>query len=1251
VAANFQFSLFMSASCVLLRLLRRRASSASAGSAQRVQRLVHDAADLLPGQAILENFVHHNPLSHFEHLAFRDAVDATRRLEAYRSPGARALALTHVDPRKRVNEALVDLAAVFLDRGAAKWTPPDRERGFLHFFASLEPLGAAPWRRHARHAASGLFEQLRHAPSHSVLELAGSLAAAVVEDNLRFFGVPSGEWTDATRAMMLELRGWAGMFHRMEQHPSEAPHDAAVRLVEFCAVQSILTRSSLAAVAAESGWSEASEPFADWLARASSLEAGAGAGDEQQRHPSAIAHVDQSSERRELLELQMQRSLLRAIGTQQPAVREARPALQLYSCIDDRECSFRRHVEQVDPAAVETFGVAGFFGVPIRYAPLDGRDPVLLAPEGAIPAATLIEQEADHEQTLLFTERRRLLASATLAWEKASFSPLGSLALAWAFPVSLARLQLMSFAPDRYRAAAERLQRAVVPPPPPTDFQRPLAPAQAAALLARTLKVVGGDRCFAPIVVVLGHGASSVNNPFAAAYNCGACGGREGGPNARLLARLANDAAVRQCLATAHGVHIPSDTVFVGAVHNTTAELVEFFDVDRLPPAHAAAFARAQAIIEEARGRNALERTHRFLLAADVHTPLEALLHVQTRAGNAAEARPELNHANNAAVVVGRRALTRGRFLDRRVFLPSYDPLADDDAGTNLELVIAPALIVCSGINLEYLFSTIDVEHHGAGSKAPLNIVGNVGVLQGTAGDLRTGLPTQMTEMHTPVRALFVVDAPVARIEAVLSRRRDLQQLVRNGWVRLVARDPGTGQFFLQQAGAYTPVEPDGAGGEAFASFAPQRVHGSAIARRENAIHAAAMLGMVLSCAVPVLLYGGASMHPHGALVAVSATLLATPVLAFARRYLHGEFMFGRFSVLCVGLALSFNLVALAPSLEHALAGWSLFGFASTFLIGAYNDRPTVRSNATYAFAAYQISDFALLVAAACSAPHAVGAHSHPHIVAAGLLVAALLKSSQFPLTSLFVRSMEGPTPSSALGYAGLSAHVGVVLLTATMPLWFGFGWARATVAGVGLFTAVYSTLIAKIRADRKGAIANATAATLGLIYVTLAAGYPGAALLMSLGHAAFRIMQILRAPNVIADSQQLRVALGRHALPHTPPHQLYRLAWALRRFHSDFHLLHVLTRLTRPFAAPLRRRVFTRAQQWILTAAVVLVAGLPFTPLTHWKEQWLTELLADAPLLAVAVEVAHFVLAVVLMRLLFAHVLSPSRFGKKVTR
>jgi len=122
--------------------------------------MVDHAADLLPNQAILENFVHHNPLKHFEWMNFKEAIDHAHKLESYTSPGERAFYLAKVDPRKRVNEAISELSSVFLDRGAAKWTPGFRDRGFLYLFASLEALGFAPWREHARETASRILRVL-----------------------------------------------------------------------------------------------------------------------------------------------------------------------------------------------------------------------------------------------------------------------------------------------------------------------------------------------------------------------------------------------------------------------------------------------------------------------------------------------------------------------------------------------------------------------------------------------------------------------------------------------------------------------------------------------------------------------------------------------------------------------------------------------------------------------------------------------------------------------------------------------------------------------------------------------------------------------------------------------------------------------------------------------------------------------------------------------------------------------------------
>ena len=1194
---------------------------------------VADASRVLPNQPILGNFVHHNPLQPFETMQFDAAIEAIAQLELHLSPGARAEIVLNFDPRKRTNEALSDLSSAFLDRGAAKWTSQHRGRGFLYFFALHESLGIPPWRKHARFAAKRILKMMERGWTSA------DIAELILRENLESFVViPESEWNATVRAMLLEVRGWAGMFHRMASHPEEAPEDAKVSLLEFAAVQSILTRASLGSA---SGWDIATLLRGTPNTR-NDIE-------DRQQHSSSIAFVNQSSGEREALELEFERTLLHAIAPAPlgPVSAPFRPQVQLYTCIDDRSGSFRRHFERAyRQGEIESFGVAGFFGIPIQYRDADGHDQV-----GQRPAAVLIESDCPGEQrkNSVFKRRRRFLGHLELAWERASFSPLGSLVLSLFAPFSAARLWLMGFSPEILHRVKEGILNTALPRPR-TDFALPFPPDQAAVLLAKTFKVIGSSTRFARIVLVLGHGSQSVNNPFSAAYNCGACSGHAGGPNARLLARLANDETVREMLKSRHDIVIPADSVFIGGLHNTTSEEVTLFDTDRVPESHATDLEELMATIEVVRGENALERCQRFFLASNVTNRQQALNHVKLRSVDAAEPRPELNHASNAAVVVGRRVLTAGHFLDRRVFLSSYDPYSDNAEGTNLEAVLGPALVVCSGINLEYLFSTVDVDHHGAGSKAPLNVVSNIAVLQGTSGDLRPGLPSQMSEMHTPVRALFVIDASLDRVEAVLQRREDLSRLVRNDWIRLLVRDPESGLVFRQTEGLFSLLPAFGNDGSNDASldflpFTSHQVHGAKVTANEQLVYNIAFGGMILSCVAPVAFYATTEMNPSGWLIAGGATLLSLPVLAFSRRYLHGEFMFARVAILSTTLLCSFNMVATAPTLEHAMVGWSFFGFASTFLIGAYNDRPTVRNNATFAFAAYRLSDIAMIVATSSALYLPVGTETNG-LVAGGLVAAALLKSSQIPLTSLFVRSMEGPTTASALGYAGLSAHLGVVLLASTMPLWFEFDMARGVIGAIGLSTALYGSMVARTRSDRKGSIASATSATLGLIFTILAAGYSEFALLLCFGHAAFRMTQILRAPSIINVTSELQSSLGVATLARHPPDWLYRAAWILRRLDSDFHFMQLLHTLSRPLQQ-LRKFKFSKWQQFAVTALCVTLAGAPFTPLSYYFEHDIMEMLQMRPVLASLLLAGHFAFSVMTIRFVFVNVLRSSRFKR----
>jgi hypothetical protein len=163
------------------------------------------------------------------------------------------------------------------------------------------------------------------------------------------------------------------------------------------------------------------------------------------------------------------------------------------------------------------------------------------------------------------------------------------------------------------------------------------------------------------------------------------------------------------------------------------------------------------------------------------------------------------------------------------------------------------------------------------------------------------------------------------------------------------------------------------------------------------------------------------------------------------------------------------------------------------------------------------------------------------------------------------------------------------------MPLWYGFDWARLMLGSVGALSAVHGTLVSKTRSERKGALANATSATVGLIFVTLACGYPDLALLISFGHSAFRMRQIMRAPNTIADANNLRTALGYKPWPRSMPTWLCRITWRLRRIDTDFHMVHLMRRAASLFHLPEPLKL-KRWQQWSLTTAGVALASAPFT-------------------------------------------------------
>ena len=211
------------------------------------------------------------------------------------------------------------------------------------------------------------------------------------------------------------------------------------------------------------------------------------------------------------------------------------------------------------------------------------------------------------------------------------------------------------------------------------------------------------------------------------------------------------------------------------------------------------------------RNRDAHERVRRFESVPLTGTFVGARQHVEGRAEDLSQVRPEWGHATNAITIVARRNRTRGLYLDRRAFLNSYDPTQDDAEASILTRILQAAVPVCSGISLEYYFSYVDNSGYGCGTKLPHNITSLLGVMDGAASDLRTGLPWQMVEIHEPVRQLFVIESTPEIVLRIMDRNPSIGRLIRNGWVYLAVLDPNSAHIQFYKDGVFQEYKPEAA--------------------------------------------------------------------------------------------------------------------------------------------------------------------------------------------------------------------------------------------------------------------------------------------------------------------------------------------------------------------------------------------------------------------------------------------------------
>ena len=784
--------------------------------------VVHHLKHYLPAQAPLKDFIHHNTLHAFQSENFHKALNKANKIFGYKtylqieeyrqlyhngkinkeiverfipaenqtvwkdkllnkkwdesiSPRCGMLRNQwkenfHIDLDSMVHPILFRIVSSYLDQGISIWNFPVHHVGFLEAIRILESNGTISFFKTKR--AKALLAE-KETTIQDVLKL--------VVGNEKYYEYYLFD-------QQFAHPGYSGMVAVLEDNPELLIDKRSISLTEFMLFELLLEIDTL-----DNYFGEIWAPIS--MKMSSELEP-----------LFAPIEADELFEVRriwqEAYEWTYYDEVINGI-LHKHQTEQTEPELQALFCIDDRICSIRRHIENELPGA-KTYGTAGFFNVEFYFQPSNSDFRTKVCPAPLTPKFLIKEIVADKKQSTDFHFHKRAhgLVFGWLITHTIGFWSALKLVGSILKPIQNAA----AVSSSRHMHADSELTFENVGGEKTADgLQIGYSLTEMTDRLEGLLKSIGLVENFAPLVYVVSHGSSSSNNTHYAGYDCGACSGRPGSVNARVLSKIGNHPKVRTLLAD-RGIEIPSTTQFLPVLHDTSRDEFTYYDTAILSETNkirqeinSEAFSRALSL-------NAMERSRRFVLVDSRKNLKKVHEAVKLRSVSLFEPRPELNHSNNTLCIVGRRDITRNLFLDRRAFLNSFDYKVDPD-GTYLLGILNAIAPVCGGINLEYYFSRVDNQKLGAGTKLPHNVMGLIGVANGIDGDLRTGLPSQMIEVHDPIRLLAIVEHFPDVVLKTMQQNQNTYEWFKNEWVRLVVIDPSTKKPFLFKDGEFLPYQ------------------------------------------------------------------------------------------------------------------------------------------------------------------------------------------------------------------------------------------------------------------------------------------------------------------------------------------------------------------------------------------------------------------------------------------------------------
>lgn len=782
---------------------------------------LHELKHFLPSQMTLKDFIHHNSLHAFQDMKFYDGIfraskmfgyKVTLQLQEYRKlfslgrikesviervilerKGANELEKWSkkilfgeydeninarienfrsnwkknykIDIDTLVHPLLYRIIASYLDQGIGSWEFPIDNSSFLESLRNLEQKSAISFFK-TKKAKELFFNK-----------------SLKIEDLLKQLVEKEEDYETYLFDLSFSHRGWSGMIAVIDEHPNALLIEKKISLEEFIHFELLLEIDALIDNLGKN-W----KPIVNTSTNHS----------EDIFSETVITELDEVYMIwQDAFEWSYYDDVLSSIKQNCITATDFKrdhsiPSFQAVFCIDERECSIRRHLEYVAPQCT-TLGAPGFFGVEFYFKQQGAKFIDKLCPAPVTPKYLIKEfGHAHHSSKDIFYSK----SSYGLTTGLLSTFTLGALAIKSLFQVNF-KPKMSASISDAFSHMNKDSQLSVENKDI-NDIEDGLQIGftidEMLIRVENFLRGIGLIKDFAKNIYIVAHGSSSANNPHHGAHDCGACSGRPGCVNARVFAIMANHPSVRLLLKE-NGIIIPETTQFIAAMHDTASDLIAYYDDGQLNIENSVLHIEVKKAFEDALDLNAKERSRRFS-SINTNQSIEKIRKdIENRSVSLFEPRPELGHGTNSLAIIGRRSMTRGLFLDRRAFLNSYDYQTDLD-GYFLAKVMAPIGIVCGGINLEYYFSRVDNVKLGCGTKLPHNVNGLIGVTNSSDGDLRPGLPWQMIEPHDPVRLLVIVEHFPEIVLKVIQSNEAMYEWYKNEWVHIAALHPETKEIF-----------------------------------------------------------------------------------------------------------------------------------------------------------------------------------------------------------------------------------------------------------------------------------------------------------------------------------------------------------------------------------------------------------------------------------------------------------------------